>query len=174
MKLTSRWWIYASLRMPRFPDRILIVILVITNCYPFDSIRPGWWHVIVDSFTVSVHIPNGRHGLCKGTVIGFKKTGENSITVMQCTRGGPRYLLGSDIWWRLQMETFSALLAICAGNSPVTGEFHTHKGQWRGALMFSLICPPPPPPPPPINSCVNNRDAGDLRRHHDHYDVTVM
>ena len=26
-------------------------------------------------------------------------------------------------WWRHQMETFSALLAICAGNSPVLGEF---------------------------------------------------
>ena len=26
-------------------------------------------------------------------------------------------------WWRHQMETFSALLTICAGNSPVTGEF---------------------------------------------------
>ena len=28
-----------------------------------------------------------------------------------------------SVWWRHQMETFSALLAICAGNSPVTGEF---------------------------------------------------
>ena len=28
-------------------------------------------------------------------------------------------------WWRHQMETFSALLAICAGNSPVPGEFPT-------------------------------------------------
>ena len=26
-------------------------------------------------------------------------------------------------WWRDQMETFSALLALCAGNSPVTGKF---------------------------------------------------
>ena len=26
-------------------------------------------------------------------------------------------------WWRHQMETFSTLLAICAGNSPVPGEF---------------------------------------------------
>ena len=26
-------------------------------------------------------------------------------------------------WWRHQIETFSALLALCAGNSPVTGEF---------------------------------------------------
>ena len=29
----------------------------------------------------------------------------------------------SGSWWRHQMETFSALLAICAGNSPVTVEF---------------------------------------------------
>ena len=40
-------------------------------------------------------------------------------------------------WWRHPIETFSALLAICAGNSPVNSP---HKGQWRGALMFSLIC----------------------------------
>ena len=42
-----------------------------------------------------------------------------------------------------------------------------HKGQWRGALMFSLICVW-------INSWVNNREAGDLRLHMAHYDVTVM
>ena len=69
-------------------------------------------------------------------------------------------------WWRHQMETFSALLAICAGNSPVTGEF-PHKGQWRGALLFSLICTR-------INGWVNNGEAVDLRRHRAHYDVTVM
>ena len=69
-------------------------------------------------------------------------------------------------WWRHQMETFSALLAICAGNSPVTVT-SPHKGQWRGALMLSLICAW-------INDWVNNRQAGDFRRHHAHYDVTVM
>ena len=42
-----------------------------------------------------------------------------------------------------------------------------HKGQWRGALMFSLICTW-------INDCVINRKAGDLRRHCAHYYVTVM
>ena len=42
-----------------------------------------------------------------------------------------------------------------------------HKGQWRGALMFSLICVW-------INPWVNNREAGDLRRYRAHYDVTVM
>ena len=42
-----------------------------------------------------------------------------------------------------------------------------HKGQWRGALMFSLICTW-------INAWVNNREAGDLRCHHAHNDVIVM
>ena len=41
------------------------------------------------------------------------------------------------------------------------------KGQWRGALMFSLICAC-------INGWINNRKAGDLRRHRAHYDVIVM
>ena len=42
-----------------------------------------------------------------------------------------------------------------------------HKGQWRGALMFSLICAW-------IKDWVNNREAGDLWRSRGHYDVTVM
>ena len=42
-----------------------------------------------------------------------------------------------------------------------------HKDQWRGALMFTLICAR-------INGWVNNRMAGDLRRYRAHYDITVM
>ena len=42
-----------------------------------------------------------------------------------------------------------------------------HKGQRRGALMFSLICAW-------IHAWVNNSEAGDVRRHCAHYDVTVM
>ena len=61
---------------------------------------------------------------------------------------------------------FSALLAHCAGYSPVPVN-SPHKGQWRGALMFSLICVW-------INGWVNNREAGDLRHHRAHYDVIVM
>ena len=41
------------------------------------------------------------------------------------------------------------------------------KGQWRGALMLSLMCAL-------INSWVNNGEAGDLRRYRHHYDVIVM
>ena len=58
-------------------------------------------------------------------------------------------------------------------NWPFVREIHRspvnfpHKGQWRGALMFSLIYAR-------INDWVNNREAGDLRRQHGHYDVIVM
>ena len=48
--------------------------------------------------------------------------------------------------------------------SPVNSQ---HKGQWHGALMFSLICIW-------INGWVNNREAGDLRRYRAYYDDTVM
>ena len=63
-------------------------------------------------------------------------------------------------WWRHQMETLSALLAICAGNS-------SHPKASHGALMFSLICAW-------INGWVSNGEASDLIRHHAHYDVPVI
>ena len=53
------------------------------------------------------------------------------------------------------METYSALLAICA-QTPVTR-----------SLVFSFICAW-------LNGWVNNREAGDLRRHWALYDVPVM
>ena len=64
------------------------------------------------------------------------------------------------------MEIFSALLALCAGNSPVPVN-SPHKGQWRGVLyvFFDLR----------LNIRLsNNRSAGDLRRYRGHYDVTLM
>ena len=69
-----------------------------------------------------------------------------------------------NIWWRHQMETFSASLALCEGNPPVTGG-SPNKIQWRGALMLSLICTW-------INGWVNNREADDLRCYRAHCDIT--
>ena len=69
-------------------------------------------------------------------------------------------------WWRHKMETFSALLAFVRGihRSPMNSP---HKSQWRGALMFALICAW-------INAWANYREAGDLIRHRVHYDAIVM
>ena len=39
-------------------------------------------------------------------------------------------------WWRHQMETFSALLALCAGNSPVNGEFPAQRPVTRSFDVF--------------------------------------
>ena len=63
----------------------------------------------------------------------------------------------------IKWKQFRVTGPLC-GNSPVNSP---HKGQWRGALMFSLIFTW-------TNGGVNNRNACDLRRHRTHYDVTVM
>ena len=64
------------------------------------------------------------------------------------------------------METVSALLALCVGNSPVTGEFPSQRPVTRSFNVFFDLCLK--------NSWVKNREAGDLRRHRAHYDVIVM
>ena len=65
------------------------------------------------------------------------------------------------------METFSALLAICAENSPVPGEFPVQRPVTRSFDVFFDLR---------LNKRLskNNREAGDLRRYRAHYDVTVM
>ena len=69
-------------------------------------------------------------------------------------------MVPANPWWRHQMETFSVLLAICAGNWPVPGEFPTQRPvtgsfdvffdlrlnkqlskQWWGWWFEMLACP---------------------------------
>ena len=63
------------------------------------------------------------------------------------------------------MQTFSALLAFCAGSSPVTGEFPAQRPVTRSFNVFFDLR---------LDSWANNEDAGDLRRHRAHYDIIVM
>ena len=73
-----------------------------------------------------------------------------------------------DTWRRHLMETFSALLALWAGNSPVTGEFPSQRPVTRSFdVFFFFICAW-------TNDWENNRDAGNFRRHSAHCDVTIM
>ena len=51
----------------------------------------------------------------------------------------PRYVPQLP-WWRHQMETFSMLLAICAGNSPVTGEFPAQRPVTQSFDVFFDLC----------------------------------
>ena len=69
-------------------------------------------------------------------------------------------------WWRHEMETFSALLVLCAGKSPVTGEFPAQRPVTRNFdVFFDLRL---------IYGWENNGEAGHLRRHSTHYGVIVM
>ena len=54
---------------------------------------------------------------------------------------GSQFTSGTqNSWWRHQMETFSALLALCAGNSPVTGEFPPQRPLTRSFDVFFDLC----------------------------------
>ena len=64
------------------------------------------------------------------------------------------------------MGTFSALLAICAGNSRVTGEFTAQRPVTRSFDVFFELSL--------NNGWVNDREAGDLGRFRAHYDIIVM
>ena len=108
------------------------------------------------SILISVNFLLTREEICGGA--------RNCECCAHITLADSKY--SCKTWRRHQMETFSTLLALCAGNSPVPVN-SPHKGQWRGALMFSLICAR-------INDWVNNREADDLRHHRGHYDVNVM
>ena len=64
-------------------------------------------------------------------------------------------------WWCPQMETFSTLLALCVGNSPVTGEFTSQRPVTRSFDVLFDLC---------LNKgWANNRVAGDLRHHRAHW-----
>ena len=84
-------------------------------------------------------------------LIGHRTTARNRFVSLFTIFASFDVSYPSDTWWRHHMGIFSAL----------------HKGQWRGALMSSLICAW-------INGWVNNREIGDLRCHRTHYDVIVM
>ena len=64
------------------------------------------------------------------------------------------------------MESFTALLALCVGNSPVTGEFPTQRPVTQSLDDFFDLR---------LNKRLSTNDeAGDLIRHRAHYDVILM
>ena len=111
------------------------------------------WHLFYepnDTFCVLRIVQNGRHFI---------------DDILKCTLNENYFILALHddvIKWKHFPRNWPFVREI--HRSPVN---FPHKGQWRGALMFSLIYAW-------INDWVNNREAGDLRRQHGHYDVIVM
>ena len=112
---------------------------------PIIKIRQLWDHLI---FTMVISMP------------------EKTIFILRLSQGP-----GWGWWWQahddvIKWKHFPRNWPFVRGihRSPVNS---LHKGQWPGALMFSLICVW-------IMIWVNNREAGDLRPYRTHYDVIVM
>ena len=71
-----------------------------------------------------------------------------------------------ETWWSHKMETFCALLALCAGNSSITSGFPSQRPVKQSfGLFLDLFLK---------NGWVNNWDAGDLRRHWAQCHATVV
>ena len=70
------------------------------------------------------HVANKTENLC--ILVKFNKS----------LLRGVQLTLSQHSWWRHQIETFSALLGICAGNSPVPGEFPTQRPVTRSFDVF--------------------------------------
>ena len=102
-----------------------------------------------------------RHGKQHGAYLMRKCTNMTISTTHTYTRA--YVILHEDV---IKWKHFLRYWPFVWGNhrSPLNSP---QKGKWHGALMFSLIFAR-------INGWVNNREAGDLRRHRGHYDVTVM
>ena len=106
-------------------------------------------------------------GPCEGNPPGLATPGINTkITISWAHIQFATPVYTSFSWRRHQMETFPALLAICAGNSPVTGEFAAQRPVTQSFdVFFDLRL---------AKRLSKNGEASDLRCHCAHYDVTVM
>ena len=129
-------------------------------------------HVLCDFFTGSwaiVRLPNALEvplimSKSKGTKLQQRNIWPEHGKFLGCTLH--HELLGvlhdAVIKWKHFPRYWSFVREI--HRSPVNSP---QKGQWRGALVSSLMCTW-------INAWVNNREAGDLRRNRSHYNVIVM
>ena len=85
----------------------------------------AWWHQAIASTNVDI-LPLIYLGNISVKSESIWKTQHDCHKIKEiCVEMGRVRL--KETWWCHQMETFSALLAICSGNSPVTGEFPTQR-----------------------------------------------
>ena len=132
--------------------------------------------VATSRFTLSIGrsiVGKGKHTGLSVHGLGWKTKKSHCISYRICAQLGSALFCCVYViicWWIhddvIKWKHFPRNWPFVRGihRSPVNSP---HKGQWRGALILSLICVW-------INDWVNNREAGDLRRYRAHYDVIVM
>ena len=123
-----------------------------------------WYSLVTERYLLSIHkYTNTLYVRCCVVVLfDFTKFNQHHCVEerQSCVF---QYMVRCKASWFHQRETLSALLVLCE-RSP---EDFPHTGQWHGALMSTLTCAW-------TKGSANNWEAGDLRRHSAHYDVTKM
>ena len=151
-----------------FPFPVVIMNLIISHLLQstidlVDLVDFCWYS---SRCHISTICRTGLHGV----IIGIDHASDNSITMavkkwpgIVCNWKKEKFSQHNDV---IKWKYFPCYWSFVRGihRSPVNSP---HKGQWRGPLMFSLICTW-------IHRWVNNRDAGNLRHHCAHYDVIVI
>ena len=120
----ERTWKYQQLTSMMKHNHIGLIqhCLQIQNYYSHE-----WAHIFSSWHVAAITISSSTRS-CRGS---FYKA-------IQIYRWGKQ---SRDIWWRHQMETFSELLALCAGNSPVSGEFPAQRPVTRTFEVFFDLRP---------------------------------
>ena len=127
-------WNIAPLKVYRHARYKALMVKTVVDPYydTFWSIFAMYQYILI----AAVFISFSHHWFFE--VMNEKYEGYRSYIIILISASCYLLLSYSSIisWWRHQMETFSALLALCAWNSPVTGEFHTQRPVTRSFDVF--------------------------------------
>ena len=117
---------------------------------------------------VSIHLYNTTYAVEE-----FLSVIPNSV-ILWSLQQNVFFVYAGNIWQQIRHTGIRYIMMTSSNgnifrviNGPLSPVNSPHKGQWRGALIFSLICAW-------INGLANKREAGNYRRHRAHHDIIVM
>ena len=99
------------------------------TCKPIHDLwKYPWYILVLIKLNLQFRSPASHRTVKSPTMVIFDDT-QHLIAV-------PRRWCRRHKWWRHQMDTFSASQALCAGKSPVTGEFPSQRSGTRSFDVF--------------------------------------
>ena len=122
-----------------------MVLVLVSNKYtlqvscimPWKATETWWYHQMETFSALRSPVGSPHKGQWRGALIcAWINSWANNRDI-----GDLRRLVDLYPWWRHQRETFSASLAICMGNSPVTDEFPTQSPVTRSFDVFFDLRP---------------------------------
>ena len=137
---TLWWWIISALRMKCF-NGMAFVLLPKYVTQRFHQRVNGFYDEILNVFSCrkKLYLDLTEPRVVSSWDHNDQKVNIHSDNVLFWNRWQATGWIRSFVslpWWRHQMEAFSALLALCAVNSPVTGEFPTQRPVTRSFDVF--------------------------------------